>query len=147
MQNFIPPCLKSGSHIRVIAPSFSMEILSQDTIQYALDRFQQMGFTVSFGKHAFEMNQFRSSSIQSRLEDLHEAFADPSVHGIVAAIGGMNANQLLDYIDWDIIKKNPKVFCGYSDITILLNAITVKTGLITYYGPAFSTFGQKKLDP
>ena len=53
MQNFIPPCLKSGSHIRVIAPSFSMEILSQDIIQYALDRFQQMFFTLSFGKYAF----------------------------------------------------------------------------------------------
>lgn len=147
MKNFIPPRLKPGSHIRVIAPSFSMGILSQETIQYALERFKQMGFTVSFGKHAFEMNRFRSSSIASRIHDLHDAFTDSSVDGIMAATGGMNANQLLSYIDWDLIKQNQKVFCGYSDITILLNATTAKTGLVTYYGPAFSTFGQKTLDP
>ncbi|MDO8444395.1 MAG: LD-carboxypeptidase, partial [bacterium] len=59
-------------------------------------------------------------------------------------IGGYNSNQLLRHIDWDLIKKNPKVFCGYSDITALNNAIYTNTGLVTYSGPHYSTFGQKK---
>jgi muramoyltetrapeptide carboxypeptidase LdcA involved in peptidoglycan recycling len=147
MKNFLPSRLKPGAHIRVIAPSLSMGILSKETIDNALACFKHMGFTISFGKHAFEKDQFNSSSIQSRIADLHDAFIDPKVDGVLTAIGGYNSNQLLDYIDWNLIKDNPKLFCGYSDITILLNTITTKTGLITYYGPAFSTFGQKKLDP
>ena len=146
MKNLLPSRLQPGANIRVIAPSLSMGILSQETIDNALTCFKHMGFTISFGKHAFEKDQFNSSSIQSRITDLHDAFANPEVDGILTAIGGYNSNQLLDYIDWNLIKQNPKLFCGYSDITILLNAITTKTGLITYYGPHFSTFGQKKLD-
>jgi len=71
---------------------------------------------------------------------------DSSVDGIMTVIGGYNSNQLLEYIDWSLIKQNPKFFCGYSDITILTNAIYSQTGLVTYYGPHFSTFGQKILE-
>lgn len=146
MRNIYPAKLHPGSHIRVIAPSMSMSILSKETIDYAIDRFNKMGFKISFGKHVNETNNFGSSTIESRIDDLHEAFADKSVDAIITAIGGYNCNQLLEYIDWSLIKNNPKVFCGYSDITILLNAIYQKTGLMTYYGPHFSTFGQKIFD-
>lgn len=146
MNKVYPKKLKNGSHIRVIAPSLSMSIISEETKHYAIECLNELGFKVSFGKHVNETNIFNSSSIKSRLEDLHEAFADKSVDGILTAIGGYNCNQLLDYIDWSLIRKNPKVFCGYSDITILSNAILSQTNLITYYGPHFSTFGQKILD-
>ncbi|MGE1099278.1 LD-carboxypeptidase, partial [Bacillus altitudinis] len=76
-----------------------------------------------------------------RVEDLHEAFRDPNVKGIFTAVGGYNANQLLRYIDYELIKENPKVLMGYSDITAILLAIHKKTGLTTYSGPHFSTFG------
>ena len=141
-----PKSLKFGSHIRVIAPSLSMHLLSKQVMEYAQRRFQDMGFSVSFGKHVFEFDTFSSSSIQSRIEDLHDAFADPQVDGVVTAIGGFNANQLLPFIDFDLIARHPKIFCGYSDITVLLNAITHKTGLMTWYGSHFSTFGQKHMD-
>jgi muramoyltetrapeptide carboxypeptidase LdcA involved in peptidoglycan recycling len=146
MNTLYPESLKRGDEIRVIAPSLSMEILSQETIQYALERFKEMGFILSFGKHVHEIDQLQSSSIESRIADLHEAFENPSVKAIVTAIGGYNCNQLLEYIDWSVIQNNPKIICGYSDITILLNAIFSKTGLVTYYGPHFSTFGQKIFD-
>lgn len=68
---------------------------------------------------------------------------DKNVKGVLTVIGGFNANQLLRYINWDIIKNNPKVFCGYSDITILNSSIYQKTGLVNYYGPHYSTFGEK----
>lgn len=143
MQSIFPKKLKSGDHIRVIAPARSLSLLSEKITQIANNRLQEMGFRLSFGKHVKEMDDFNSSSIESRLEDLHEAFLDDSVDGILTVIGGFNSNQLLKYIDWDIIKNNPKVFCGYSDITVLNNSIYAKTGLVTYSGPHYSSFGQK----
>ncbi len=85
-----------------------------------------------------------SSSIASRIADLHEAFSDQNVKAILAVIGGYNSNQLLELIDYHLIKQNPKIFCGFSDITALGNAITHKTGLVTYSGVHFSSFGMQK---
>jgi len=102
-----------------------------------------LGLNLSFGKHIEEKDDFVSSSIKSRVEDFHEAFADKNVKAILTVIGGFNSNQLLKYIDWELIKNNPKIFCGYSDITALNNAIFAKTGLVTYSGPHYSTFGQE----
>jgi muramoyltetrapeptide carboxypeptidase LdcA involved in peptidoglycan recycling len=81
-----------------------------------------------------------SSSIASRVEDIHAAFSDSNVRGILTVIGGFNSNQLLDSLDYELIKNNPKILCGYSDITALATAITAKTGLITYSGLHFSTW-------
>lgn len=139
----LPKKLQPGSHIRIIAPSRSLSLLSQETIEIASGRLSKMGFKLSFGKYVNESDDFMSTSIEHRIEDLHEAFSDQSIDGILTVIGGFNSNQLLKYIDWDIIKNNPKVFCGYSDITILNNSIFAKTGLISYSGPHYSSFGQK----
>jgi len=127
----------------VVAPSNSLGLISEETRQIAGERFQEMGLELSFGKHIEELDDFDSSSIESRINDLHEAFLDKSVKGIFAVIGGFNCNQLLRYLDWNLIKSNPKIFVGYSDTTALQNAIYAKTGLVTYSGPAYSTFGQK----
>ena len=72
------------------------------------------------------------------------SFADKNVKAVFTIIGGANSNQLLKYLDYDLIRQNPKVFCGFSDITALENAILAKTGMITYYGPHFSSLGMKK---
>jgi muramoyltetrapeptide carboxypeptidase len=140
----IPAKLQKGDEVRVISPSTSLSVLSEEQRKYACEKLQQLGFHVTFSKHAEEMDEFLSSSIESRIEDLHEAFLNPDVKGILTTLGGFNVNQLLKYIDYDIIKQNPKVLCGYSDITALSNAIYKKTGLVTYSGPHFSTFGMKK---
>lgn len=139
-----PKKLKAGSHIRVIAPSRSFKIISEETREIAKKRFAEMGITVSYSKHCDEIDDFVSSSITSRIEDLHEAFADKSVDGILTAIGGFNTNQLLDEIDYNLIKNNPKIICGFSDITCLCHAITTKTDVVTYSGPHFSSFGMAK---
>ena len=60
---------------------------------------------------------------------------------VIACLGGFNANQLLRHLDYDLIAKHPKILCGFSDITALINAIYSKTGLVTYHGPHYSTFG------
>jgi len=136
--------LRVGDEIRIIAPSRSLGILSQELRKVAEERLIGMGFRVSYAKNAEEMDEFRSSSIESRVADLHEAFADKNVKGILTVIGGFNVNQILKYLDYDLIKNNPKIICGFSDITALSNAIYAKTGLVTYSGPHFSTFGMVK---
>ncbi|QED48310.1 S66 family peptidase [Cytobacillus dafuensis] len=135
--------LKPGDQIRVIAPSRSMAILKGKQIEIASERLNQLGFNVTFGKNVEQHDDFFSTSIEERIEDLHDAFRDPDVKGILTVLGGYNANQLLKYIDFDLIRDNPKVFCGYSDITALNAAIYKKTGLINYSGPNFSSFGVK----
>jgi muramoyltetrapeptide carboxypeptidase LdcA involved in peptidoglycan recycling len=143
MKIIYPAKLKKGDEIRVIAPSCSMSIISKENRDIANERLSDLGFKVTYGKNVEESDDFRSSSIKSRVSDLHKAFSDKKVKAVFVVIGGFNCNQLLRYIDWDIIKKNPKIFIGYSDTTALQNAIFAKTGLVTYSGPAWSTFGQK----
>ncbi len=133
--------LSRGDEIRVISPAQSMGIISASVRALALKRLQGMGLKVSFSKHCEERDIFDSSSVESRLEDIHEAFTDPKIKAILTTIGGFNSIHLLKNLDYELIKRNPKILCGYSDITTLQNAIFAKTGLVTYSGPHFSTFG------
>ena len=140
----LPKKLEKGDEVRVISPSMSMGIISDSVKNVAISRFSDMGLKISFGKHAFEMDEFESSNIRARIDDIHEAFMDSNVNAVIASIGGFNSNQLLHYIDYELIKSNPKIICGYSDITALISAIYKKTGIITYHGPSFSAFGMLK---
>lgn len=101
---------------------------------------EELGFKLSFSEHYFENDIFDSAPIASRVADLEAAFADESVDAILTTIGGFNSNELLSYLDFELIAQNPKIFCGYSDTTALLNAIYAKTGMPTYMGPAYSSF-------
>ncbi|HCP09044.1 MAG TPA: LD-carboxypeptidase [Candidatus Moranbacteria bacterium] len=139
-----PKKIKKGAHIRIIAPVRSLGLLSEDTKSLAIRKLEEYGFKLSFGRHVSEMDEFNSSSIDSRIRDLHDAFLDKDVDAILTVIGGYNSNQLLKYIDYELIKKNPKIICGFSDVTALGNAITSKTGLITYMGPHFSSWAMQK---
>lgn len=142
-QKNFPTKLKAGDEVRIVAPSRSLAIISEESRKIANKRFSDLGLKLSFGKHLEEKDAFVSSSIESRIEDLHDAFRDKNVKAIITVIGGFNSNQLLKYLDWDLIRNNPKIFCGFSDITALNNAIFAKTGLISYSGPHYSTFGQE----
>jgi muramoyltetrapeptide carboxypeptidase len=140
----IPTKLEKGDVVRVVSPAISLAKISPGLRQIANDRFLSMGLVLSFGTHAEAKGDYGSSPIESRVDDLHEAFSDPSVKMIITTLGGFNSNQLLPYLDYSLIKNNPKIFCGYSDITALGNAIYAKTGLVTYSGPHYSSFGEKK---
>ncbi len=135
--------LKPGDEIRVIAPSASMAIVKEKQLEIAENRMKQLGFQVTYARNVHNHDEFYSTSIEDRIQDLHEAFRAPKVKAILTAIGGYNANQLLHKIDYEIIRENPKIFCGYGDTTALNLAIYQKTGLVTYSGPHFSTFGVK----
>ena len=139
----IPNKLKSGDEVRVIAPSRSMKIINAETHEIATKRLTDLGLKVTFGKNVDLCDDFTSSPIEARIEDLNEAFTDKNVKAILTVIGGFNSNQLLKHIDYELIKNNPKIFCGFSDITALNDAIYAKTGLVTYSGPHYSSFGMK----
>lgn len=84
-----------------------------------------------------------STSARARVDDLHAAFADPGVDGILTVLGSFNANEMLDLLDTDLISANPKVLCGYSDITPIQGALLAQCNLVTYSGPHWSTFGMR----
>ncbi len=142
----IPNKLKKGDEVRIIAPSRSMAMIGEDCKQIATKRLEERGLKVTFGKYVDEVfdEDYLIASREHRAEDLNEAFADKNVKAILTVIGGFNCNQILDLIDYETIKENPKIFCGYSDITALSNAIYKKTGLVTYSGSHYSSLGMLK---
>src|SRR5262245_30229057 len=131
----VPPKLRPGDEVRIVAPSRSMAILPDDQHATSTARLAELGLRVSFGRRVRERDAFDSSSVASRVADFHEAFLDPTVRGVMTIIGGFNSNQLLRAIDWDLVAAHPKVFCGYSDITALQNAMLARANVVSYTGP------------
>jgi muramoyltetrapeptide carboxypeptidase LdcA involved in peptidoglycan recycling len=95
-------------------------------------------------KNAEILEEFDSAPVAARVSDLREAFSDPNVEGMLTTLGGYNSNQLLRSLDYSLIRDNPKVLCGFSDITALATAIHTKTDLVTYSGPHYPTFAMKR---
>lgn len=144
MPPIFPPKLQLGDEIRIVAPALSLRTIKPANRQIAENFLTQAGFKISYSRHAQECDDFNSSRISSRMEDLHQAFLDPEVKMILAADGGFNSNQLFNYLDWQLIKTHPKIFCGYSDMTALQNAIWQKGNLVTYHGPMFWSFSYEE---
>lgn len=144
MTPIFPNKFTPGDEVRVIAPSRSMGVISPENKALALKALENLGLRVTFGHHVDEHDLMHSSSTASRVQDFHDAFADPNVKGVLSVLGGYNSNQLLASLDYNLVKRNPKIFCGFSDITALGNAITHKTGLVTYSGLHFSSFAMQK---
>ena len=146
----IPPKLKIGDEIRVLALSRSLGGIMQfagfteSDIEFATGRLEAMGLKVTFGRHVRECNAQLTGSPAHRLEDFHEAITNPSVKAILSVTGGMGAIQILDGMDYDKIKAQPKIICGYSDNAFVGNAILARTGVATYYGPNFGTLMERR---
>lgn len=145
MDVIYPPKLRPGDEVRVIAPSRSRAMVNEhDHTAIIESRFAGLGLRLSYGEHVDERDAFDSAPVRSRVADLHAAFADPAVAAIMTVIGGYNSNELLPHLDWELIRANPKIFCGYSDITALQGAMLAQAGLVTYYGPHWSSFGMAR---
>ena len=113
MSSIFPNKLMPGDEVRVITPSRSLKIISDPNKKLAIQALENLNLNLTFGKNVDECDVMLSSSIQSRLQDLHEAFADKNIKAILTVIGGYNSNQLLDSIDYELIKQNPKILCGF----------------------------------
>ncbi len=141
METITPKKLKSGDEVRILSLAQSASIINLDILEKSKKQLESLGLRVSYGKRIFNIEALNSLNNNDKILDLHEAFADNNVKAIFAAIGGFDSNQILDDIDWSIISKNPKIFAGFSDITVLNHAIFAQTGLVTYAAPNFYCLG------
>lgn len=135
----IPTKLKKGDAIGVIAPSNYIEKDDLEYINASIALMEASGFKVKFGKYVFENTLGYGTSPEKRAADINWAFKDDEVKAIMCVKGGEDSNTTLDYIDYEMIKNHPKIICGFSDNTSILNAIHEKTGLVTYHGPTFKS--------
>ena len=145
MQKIIPEKLKKGDKIMIIAPSTGLKLIAGECRERAEKRFREMGLVLEFAPNTKDenWNELGTGSVKQRADDIMTAFKDKSVKAIFTVLGGFNSNQILAHLDYDVIKANPKIICGFSDITAVLAAIQAKTGLETYYGPHYSSVGMK----
>lgn len=143
MDLVIPDKLKKGDYVGFISPSAGLAPFAMHRIDKAKSMLEELGFKVKFAKNALKNIGYVSGTIDERTDDIHEMFEDSEVKMIMATTGGNHSNRLLKYINYDLIKNNPKIFIGYSDNTVLHFAFQSKANLATFYGPcAMTQFGE-----
>ncbi len=141
----IPQGLKAGDTIGIVSPASA--IFESEPYQIAKESFEAMGLKVIFGKNTRNRYGHLAGTDKERADELNEMFQDDSVKAIIALRGGSGAARILDLLDYEAIKNNPKIFIGYSDITALHLAIFMKTGLVTFHGPvAISNWNRYNTD-
>ena len=141
-----PQKLKIGDTIGVVAPSSPIIGNNIEELNKAKEIVEKSGFKVKYSKNIFSNTNGYSSTAKEKAEDINEMFADKEVKMIWCAKGGNNSNSTFEYLDYELIKKNPKIICGYSDITSITNMITEKTGLVTFSGTNFKTIATDETD-
>ena len=141
-----PPRLKKGDLISIISPASAP--LDPSKVHNGVRYFESLGYRVTVSKNVFNVNGYLAGTDEERAEDLNQAFADKNVRAIICSRGGYGTPRILDKIDYENIKQNPKILVGYSDITALQLSIFRKTGLVTFSGPMIAVefgveFGKK----
>ncbi len=142
----IPERLKKGDTIGVIAPASPIIGDNIEELEKARKKVEKEGFKVKYSKNLFLNTNGYSSTAKEKAQDINDMFKDKEVKMIWCAKGGENSNSTFEYIDYELIKDNPKIICGYSDITSLTNIITAKTGLVTFSGTNFKTIATDETD-
>jgi len=125
--------LQPGDTVGLVAPATA--IFEDVTVDIARESLEGLGLKVKIGAHLRDRHGYLAGNDQARADDINGFFADTSVAGIIPIRGGWGSARVLPYLDFDTIRRNPKVMMGYSDITALHNAIQARTGLITFHGP------------
>ncbi len=132
-----PPPLKEGGRIGVCSPAW---YVSPAKLAWARQQWEKIGYEVFIHPQTLERDADIAGPAQNRAAALHDLFLDDSIDAIVFSDGGYGCLHLLEHLDFELIRKHPKIILGYSDITILLAAIHAKTGLVTFHGPSFYDF-------
>ncbi len=133
MEIIKPKKLLKGDVIGIISPASASKELNK--IEQGVNYLEKLGYRVKIGEHVGREHGYLAGSDDERLSDLHSMFNDKDVKAIFCVRGGYGSGRLLNKINYALIKKNPKIFVGYSDITALHLSIFKKTGLITFAGP------------
>lgn len=127
-----PTRLQPGDTVGFITPG---SFATDEALQKAWTNIEKLGLKVKPGKNLRALRGFNAGTDAQRLEDIHQMFADPEVKAVWCVRGGYGCTRLLPFLDFNLIQQNPKVFIGYSDITALLHAIHLNTGLVCFHGP------------
>jgi muramoyltetrapeptide carboxypeptidase len=126
-----PHTINKGDTIAFIAPAGPVTV---EQLVNARQKFETLGFRVIYKERILDRKGYLAGTDKDRLDELHWAFANQEVNMVLCFRGGYGCSRIVDKIDFELIKKNPKLFVGFSDITVLLNAIWKKTGLVTFHG-------------
>lgn len=130
----LPKRLKTGDTIGIVSPSTPVPGPGNEQFKNGIAFLEGLGFKVTLGEHIFSTSWGYTTSPKEKAADINRMFADRSIQAILCSQGGATANACLPYLNWEVIRANPKIFLGISDITVLLNAIYHKTGLVTFHG-------------
>jgi muramoyltetrapeptide carboxypeptidase len=128
-----PARLRPGDTIGLINPSGA--VYERAPYEETHERLHALGFQVKEGEHLRARYGHMAGTPQQRADDLHAMFRDPEVAGILAMTGGSGANRVLPLLDYDLIAEHPKFLGGFSDVTALITAVHVRTGLVTFHSP------------
>ena len=134
-----PPRLQEGDTIGIVSPSWGGAGAYPHRVCRGVEHLESLGFKVKMAPYALNQSGFVSDTVENRVSDLQGMFLDPEVRAIVAAIGGNHSCHLLPALDFELIRDNPTIFMGFSDITVINLAIWAKTGLVTFSGPMLLT--------
>ena len=137
--------LNYGDTIGVVGVSNSIDLDENgyEVFCKAEDFFIKKGFKVKRGKYVLENHFGSAGTREQKAEDMMNMFKDKEVKAIICLTGGETCNTFIDLLDYEVIKQNPKIITGYSDITVLMHSIYKKTGLVTFHSSNFTGFGTK----
>ena len=140
-----PKKIKSGDTIGIVATSGNLK--SEDALKKAISYFENKSFKVVLADNLYDKKRYLAGSDDVKIEQLHKMFSDKNIDAIFCMRGGYGAIRLINKIDYDLIRNNPKIFIGYSDITALSAMFLKKSGLITFSGPmCLGDFGSEEGD-
>jgi muramoyltetrapeptide carboxypeptidase len=131
-----PLMLKRGDTVGIIAPASPPK---QELLGNALSFLEESGLAVKIGSSVYRQHGYLAGTDEERIDDIHTMFLDQEIKAIICACGGYGTGRIVSKLNYDLIKNNPKIVWGYSDITFLHTAIHQKTGLVTFHGPMLSS--------
>jgi muramoyltetrapeptide carboxypeptidase len=134
MENIIPAALNQGDTIAVVSPSDPITSETKEYLHKGIEFLVRKGFKVELAPNALSNTLGYCATAQEKADDINQMFEASQVKAIICSQGGQNANSVLPYLNYRAIKSNPKIFLGISNISVLLNTVYSKTGLITFHG-------------
>ncbi len=144
MDYIFPRLLKKGDRIGILAPCGALR--EPERIDIGIKRLREAGFDVVLSKHLFDNQRYLAGNDSIRAEEINKFFEDDRINCIMCARGGYGAIRIIDKLDYGIIRRNPKIFCGYSDVTALSVMMLKTAGLVTFSSPMLSgDFGSKEV--
>ncbi|MDH3394096.1 MAG: LD-carboxypeptidase, partial [Desulfobulbaceae bacterium] len=135
--DILPPRLKRGDTIGIIAPAGPVR--DQEQFAAGIRVIKEMGFKVKFDRDIYRQEGYLAGDDEQRATELNTLWADPEVKALIAARGGYGSLRIANRINMDLVRSQPKILIGFSDVTVLLCAVGKEANLITFHGPTVST--------